>query len=351
VAFDNLSGIAPHLSDALCCLATGGGFATRELYSDDAEKLFSAMRPILCNGIDDVSTRPDLLDRSIVLTLAPIRESDRLCEANLWRDFHDAAPAIVGALLDAVSVALAGVSSVRLERLRRMADFATWVAAAAPALPWKPGDFLSAYAGNRESANATAIEASPIGPAIVGMMHDRESWQGTARELLAEISTERYSDERTRRRRDWPGTPQRIRAALLRVASNLRASGIEVTLAGPTGHQNKRLIHLGKGGIHSVASVASVAVVANPPGASENADSVRPIARASDLNASARDLVKRSQKNGDFELETAFASAASAVLHTHSDEDEPPHAAPADLIDSGAFVKPGGDGEHDDWTA
>jgi hypothetical protein len=32
-ALDNLSGIKPWLSDALCRLATGGGFATRELYS------------------------------------------------------------------------------------------------------------------------------------------------------------------------------------------------------------------------------------------------------------------------------------------------------------------------------
>jgi putative DNA primase/helicase len=31
LAFDNLSGIRDWLSDALCRLATGGGFATRQL--------------------------------------------------------------------------------------------------------------------------------------------------------------------------------------------------------------------------------------------------------------------------------------------------------------------------------
>ena len=35
LAFDNLSGIRDQLSDALCRLATGGGFATRMLYTDD----------------------------------------------------------------------------------------------------------------------------------------------------------------------------------------------------------------------------------------------------------------------------------------------------------------------------
>src|SRR5262249_27693950 len=77
VALDNLSGIAPALSDALCTLATGGGFGTRELYTDDEEILFSATRPLLLSGIEDVATRPDLLDRSLCLTLSEIGEEAR----------------------------------------------------------------------------------------------------------------------------------------------------------------------------------------------------------------------------------------------------------------------------------
>ena len=34
----------PWLSDALCRLATGGGFATRELYSNEDEVIFDALR-------------------------------------------------------------------------------------------------------------------------------------------------------------------------------------------------------------------------------------------------------------------------------------------------------------------
>src|SRR5262249_23140300 len=63
VGFDNLSGIKPEFSDALCALATGGGFSTRELYTDNDEKIFDAMRPIMVNGIEDLATRGDLLDR------------------------------------------------------------------------------------------------------------------------------------------------------------------------------------------------------------------------------------------------------------------------------------------------
>ena len=70
LAFDNLSNLPPWISDALCRLASGGGFAVRRLYSDQDEVLFEAARPIILNGIEDVITRPDFADRAIFLTLA-----------------------------------------------------------------------------------------------------------------------------------------------------------------------------------------------------------------------------------------------------------------------------------------
>ena len=39
LAFDNVSGLPIWLSDALCRLASGGSFAVRQLYTDDAEVL------------------------------------------------------------------------------------------------------------------------------------------------------------------------------------------------------------------------------------------------------------------------------------------------------------------------
>ena len=69
LAFDNLSHVPAWLSDALCRLSTGGGFATRELYTDNEEVIFDAMRPVILTGIEDLATRSDLLDRSVLLTL------------------------------------------------------------------------------------------------------------------------------------------------------------------------------------------------------------------------------------------------------------------------------------------
>jgi hypothetical protein len=162
IALDNLSHIQPWLSDAICRLATGGGFSTRELYSDNEEMIFAAQRPVMLNGIEELATRGDLLDRSIIVYLPTIPEDARKSEADVWRDFEAKQPAILGALLTAVSSALANIQTVNLPSLPRMADFALWVTAAEPALGWKHGDFLEAYTGNREQANELALDAAII---------------------------------------------------------------------------------------------------------------------------------------------------------------------------------------------
>jgi len=85
IGFDNFSSIPEWLSDALCRLATGAGFATRALYTDSEETLFSAKRPIILNGIPDLMTRGDLADRALAVTLEQIKEEERLPETEIWR--------------------------------------------------------------------------------------------------------------------------------------------------------------------------------------------------------------------------------------------------------------------------
>lgn len=152
VALDNLSTIPIWLADAICRLATGGGFSARELYSDSDEVLFDAQRPVLLNGIEELATRGDLLDRSIIFYQPSIPEENRQPESAFWSDFETARPRILGALLHAVSVALRKLHAVKLDRLPRMADFALWATAAEEAFAFEPSAFINAYRRNRDSA-------------------------------------------------------------------------------------------------------------------------------------------------------------------------------------------------------
>jgi hypothetical protein len=124
--------------------------AVRQLYTDDEVVLFEASRPILLNGIEEVVSRPDLGDRAIFLTLAPIADGERRPEAELWREFEVARPRILGALLDAVVHGLRAINHVQLQHLPRMADFALWAAACETVL-WP--NFCSGLCGKPTSGD------------------------------------------------------------------------------------------------------------------------------------------------------------------------------------------------------
>jgi hypothetical protein len=224
ISLDNLSHLSPWLSDAICRLATGGGFATRELYSDAEEALFEAQRPVILNGIEELATRGDLLDRCIILYLPAIPEDRRKSEAALWRDFEVQRPAILGALLDAVSKALREVGTVKLARLPRMADFALWAVAAAPTLGYTAEGFLAAYSSNRKSANELTLEASIITPFIQAMAATRFS--GTSTQLLQRLNDQATDD--LKRQKPWPQDGRTLSNALRRITPNLRAIGVNV---------------------------------------------------------------------------------------------------------------------------
>lgn len=242
VAFDNLSGLPPWLSDALCRLSTGGGFSTRALYTDSEEIIFEAMRPVLLNGITSVATRADLLDRSMILNLPAIPEDRRKPEAELWEEFDNILPRILGALFDALSAALRNLPHTQLDTKPRMADFALWATAAEEGLGWEPGTFMKAYDQSRAELNEMALESDPVAEAVREFMADREEWIDPPTKLLDKLNE--VTDENTQRTEAWPKAPQSLTPCLKRQAPVLRKAGIEIE----TGHRSGkgRKIHIFK---------------------------------------------------------------------------------------------------------
>lgn len=225
VSFDNVSRLPVWLSDSVCRLSTGGGFGTRELYSDADEVIFDAQRPVIMNGIAELATRPDLLDRSLLLYLPRIAGKQRRAEADLWADFDGACPRLLGAALDAVVGALRNLPTTALAEPPRMADFALWATAAEPALGLEPGAFLAAYCGNREAADSLALEASPIAQPVLDLL-PVGTWRGTATQLLHALVLK--ADEDAQRQPGWPRGASALSNELRRLAPVLRAAGLAV---------------------------------------------------------------------------------------------------------------------------
>ena len=251
ITLDNLSHLADWLSDALCRLATGGGLATRQLYTDLNETIINAQRPIVLNGIAELTTRGDLLDRSIVISLPTLDAEKRRDEAEFRSEFEAAKPKLLGALLDALAGALAQLPHTRLAFKPRMADFALFGVAVERALGWPAGTFIKAYEVNRRGANSSALEASPVALAVQSLAGQGHIFEGTATELLDKLSS--CVDERAKSHRGWPDSGWRLSCILRRLAPSLRASGVDVTIGDRTpDHKRARIIR-----IRSTASDAS----------------------------------------------------------------------------------------------
>lgn len=226
VSFDNLSGLPLWLSDALCRLSTGGGYAIRELYTNDEETIFNATRPLLLTGIDQIASRHDLVDRSIVVRLPAILDDKRVSEKDVMERFNAAHPRLLGALCDAVSAAIRNLPHIQLPALPRMADFAVWVSAAEEALPWNSGEFLDAYRGNRKEAVEQSLDSDAVSSTVREFMASRADWEGTSSELLDKLCE--IAPEKLQKSKPWPKASNVLSNKLKRCTTFLRAAGIEV---------------------------------------------------------------------------------------------------------------------------
>jgi putative DNA primase/helicase len=240
--FDNVSVIGEELSDALCRLVTPGtGFEVRRLYTDDDVVTFTATRPVLLTGIPEVAKQPDLVDRTIAVTLRGIPPGEHITEDEIAGRFESLRPVLLGVLFDAVACAIANQPATVLREVPRMADFATWVEAGAPAFGWEPQRFLDAYLANRADAAAGIVEGSFIGQFIPDLAD--QGFVGTAKEALAKLALIAGTD--ATRHRAWPGSPRGFRNILDRLKPALAAAtGVVVEFVGRTGHDRRRIIRI-----------------------------------------------------------------------------------------------------------
>jgi hypothetical protein len=232
IALDNMSSVPAWLADALCRLATGGGFSARELHTDASEFVLQAVKPIILNGIPALTNQPDLASRAIILRLKPIADSERLAAEDFETRWALARPKVLGLLMDAMARGFANEGNVKLSDLPRMAGFVRFAVAALPALGVDPDDFLKAYATNRKDIVEQAFESDPVAVAIRAFIQAEApmGWHGTASELLVKIEDgDRFASFNTMKSSAWPKGVSALGNRLERVAPLLETVGILVT--------------------------------------------------------------------------------------------------------------------------
>lgn len=228
LAIDNVSSLDSDVSDSLSAIATGAGLQQRRLYTDSDMTACYAMRPLLLNGIgagaSDIASRPDLLDRTLTALCKPMRD-ERRAEKDLWPEVREAAPAILGELCTAMATALQRLPKVHLPVLPRMADFAEWIVAAEPSLPWPAGTFMDVYAENRQDAVEQLLDADPVAIHLRSLAAD--GFVGTTTQILDGI--EELASDAEKKRRRWPGSVAVLGKHLTRIRPALEQSGVIIT--------------------------------------------------------------------------------------------------------------------------
>lgn len=243
VAYDNLSHISPDMADAYCRLATGGGIEKRKLFTDDEQHSIDVKRPLALTGIKPNLERQDLVDRMVIITLAPIGDDRRIDEETFRANFEAARPRLLGVLLDGVAVGLANHKATKRAlrgRLPRMADFAIWAEASATAFGFKPGKFLAAYGAMAAERMGDVAEEDPVAGLLAEWLFGLEDgrFEGSSKELHQLLAPRAHE----RRLKGFPNNPSWLGRHLASSTKLLDVLDIDYERFGPN-RRNHRLQH------------------------------------------------------------------------------------------------------------
>lgn len=248
LSFDNASGMSAEMSDALCSLSTGGGFAVRKLYTDGDLYVMTYTRPFMINGIGGYANRPDLMERAIPIRLPAMPEGGRKTEEELLAEFEQMLPGVLGALYDAVAHALREYSTIEPPRHLRMADAARWIGAAEEGLGEEVGAVISSIDVAQNEFVVDRINDDPLVLALRKVVRPH-GFEGYVGELFAEIVEMHDAVHH----RSLPKSPSHLSAQLTRVRPAMAKAGIRMEFLGKDRKGSKIRIWLEDPGEHADA--------------------------------------------------------------------------------------------------
>lgn len=174
ISLDNLSGLNAKLADAFCRISTGGGFSQRELYTSDNELVYDLQRPVILNGIDSASQRPDFLDRCVTIQTGQLNLENRKSESRLNSDFTEMYPKLLGGLYTILAEVIKILPDITDKNLQRMTEFSRIGIALEKTLNLSEGIFLETYSKNLRFQSESAFEEDELCLLVHSILLDRK---------------------------------------------------------------------------------------------------------------------------------------------------------------------------------
>ncbi|WP_374502480.1 hypothetical protein [Zoogloea sp.] len=231
VSLENLSHLNGEQQDALCILSTGGGYATRQLYTNGGEHVMQSKRPVMINGINAIATQPDLIERTVSVELPTIEAKRRQDEQSMEVAWEKDYPAIFTGMLDLFAKALERLPAVVIPEgmAKRMIDFQRLGEAITVAQGGKAGEFSKQLDTLHGESALRGLESYgvAVGLQVLAARPEGREWEGTYLQLLTELGRLGEID-----RSNWPKSPRHLSSQIKRIAPGLRRVGIRLEAAG-----------------------------------------------------------------------------------------------------------------------
>ena len=317
--YDNVSILPEWLSNDLCRAVTGTASSKRELYTDDDDIIYQYKRPIGFNGINLAATRPDLLDRGLIIELERIKpENRRSFEQDIKPELERIKPELLGFILDTIVkvLELKSRGGIKLKSMSRMADFEIACEMISRCLGYDEGEFIKAYNENKGLGTSQVLEGSSVARAIIHMMESRDTWSGTATILLSDLEEEAAGLKiDIQKDRSWAKAPHILSRRLNEIKPNLEELNI--------------FVHTTQDPKTRLRTIVLCRIVSEALEASESSDSRSKQADFANATANAtksnHEVTSDRNTENHVQNQTAIdANASNATLQTSLDEEQEP---------------------------
>ncbi|MCI8372790.1 MAG: hypothetical protein HFI75_10450 [Lachnospiraceae bacterium] len=217
---DNLSAISRSMSDLLARAATGGSVTKRALYQNTEEIVLNIKAILAVNSVSMVVRESDLLDRSLLINLARVQPEEMKTEEEIWKEFEDDLPQILGCCFQTLALALNDKETMEETKLIRMADFHTVCIRIGKALGLTKEKVSELLWNNQRKVNQQTLDEDVVAQCIIAMMGRQKSYKGSVSELLAELKE--IAEENSVSPNYLPKAPNQLSKRLNKIKSNLQ---------------------------------------------------------------------------------------------------------------------------------
>ena len=202
LAFDNLEKLNRAQSDFLCSIVTGVDSEKRKLFTDDEICCINLCQPVILNGIKNIVTQDDMINRSIIMTLEKPDDVDELNdnEEKYLNEFMEDRSIILGGIFDILVEALRTFKPNSIPKRPRMAAFYEWGYYICEA--WKKGygkKFCEEYWNLIDKQANIENWDDPLPHALIFLLesYNNKEWVGTITNLVEELKDICYEYELT----------------------------------------------------------------------------------------------------------------------------------------------------------